>query len=83
MTSIIRASEAARKVGYTATHMMRKAKDPDDDFPSPVVLGPRSIGFVESELEEWIQARITERDEGRAKFPTKPQRKAPGDAPAS
>ena len=27
-------------------------------FPKKVALGPRSIGFVESEVEDWIKARI-------------------------
>ncbi|ESQ99085.1 AlpA family transcriptional regulator [Stutzerimonas stutzeri] len=31
-------------------------------FPSPVSLGDRSVGFVESEVHDWILARIEERD---------------------
>ncbi|AZP70535.1 MULTISPECIES: AlpA family transcriptional regulator [Pseudomonas] len=31
-------------------------------FVSPVSLGDRSIGFVESEVFDWILARIEERD---------------------
>jgi prophage regulatory protein len=31
-------------------------------FPSPVSLGDRSIGFVESEVHDWILAKIEERD---------------------
>ena len=31
-------------------------------FPSPVSLGDRSVGFVESEVFDWILARIEERD---------------------
>jgi len=27
-------------------------------FPAPVHLGPRAIGWVESEVETWIAARI-------------------------
>ena len=30
-------------------------------FPKKVSLGPRSIGFVESEVEDWIKARINAR----------------------
>ena len=33
-------------------------------FVSPVSLGDRSIGFVESEVQDWILARIEERDQG-------------------
>ena len=28
------------------------------NFPKPISLGPRCIGFVESEVEDWIKARI-------------------------
>ena len=31
-------------------------------FPKPVPLGGRSVGWVESEVNEWIFARIKERD---------------------
>ncbi|MEK2610865.1 AlpA family transcriptional regulator [Pseudomonas shirazensis] len=31
-------------------------------FPKTVSLGERCIGFVESEVQDWILARIEERD---------------------
>lgn len=31
-------------------------------FPKPVPLTSRSVGWVESEVYEWIQARIAHRD---------------------
>jgi prophage regulatory protein len=30
-----------------------------DEFPKSVSLGDRAIGFVESEIDEWITQRIT------------------------
>ena len=33
-------------------------------FPKPVRLGPNSVAWVASEVEEWIRERIAERDEG-------------------
>jgi prophage regulatory protein len=35
-------------------------------FPKPIPLGARSIGWLESEILAWQQARIAVRDEGRA-----------------
>ena len=35
-------------------------------FPKKVSLGPRSIGFVESEVEDWIKARINARGKDAA-----------------
>ena len=34
----------------------------DGWFPRPVPLGGRSVGWVESEVHEWIFARIEDRD---------------------
>lgn len=31
-------------------------------FPKPVKIGDRRIAWVESEIDEWIAARIAERD---------------------
>ncbi|MEQ6886470.1 AlpA family transcriptional regulator [Salicola sp. Rm-C-2C1-2] len=31
-------------------------------FPQPVPLGGRSVGWVEQEVEDWVMARIEERD---------------------
>ena len=31
-------------------------------FPRPVPLGGRAVGWIESEVEEWIDARIAERE---------------------
>lgn len=33
-------------------------------FPRPVHLGDRCVGWVESEVDEWIMARIEARDRG-------------------
>ncbi len=32
-------------------------------FPKPVALGSRAVGWVESEVQDWIMIRIRERDE--------------------
>ena len=29
-----------------------------DEFPKPISLGARSVGWIESEIQEWITARI-------------------------
>lgn len=31
-------------------------------FPKPINLGPRSVGWVESEIEAWLDSRIEDRD---------------------
>ena len=34
----------------------------EGSFPKPVSLGDRCVGWVESEVRDWILARIEERD---------------------
>lgn len=34
----------------------------DGTFPKPVSLGDRCVGWVESEVHDWILTRIQERD---------------------
>ena len=31
-------------------------------FPKQVKIGPRSVGWVEDEVQEWIKERVAERD---------------------
>jgi prophage regulatory protein len=31
-------------------------------FPRPINLGPRSVGWLENEIEAWLQSRIQARD---------------------
>lgn len=33
-------------------------------FPKPISLGPRAVGWLENEIQEWLAARIDSRDNG-------------------
>ena len=35
-------------------------------FPKPVSLGARAVGWIESEVDRWIQERIAESRDGRS-----------------
>lgn len=35
-------------------------------FPKPVALGDRAVGWVQSEVQDWIMARIEQRDEAES-----------------
>lgn len=39
-------------------------------FPESVPLGDRCVGWVESEVQDWILERIAQRDTGHAGIPT-------------
>lgn len=38
----------------------------EGSFPKSVSLGDRCVGWVESEVLDWVLARIEERDEGKS-----------------
>ena len=61
---ILRPSVAADRAGYHVKHLHRVA-----GFPKKVRLGPRAVGYVESEIDAWIEARIAERDREGQKGP--------------
>jgi len=31
-------------------------------FPKPISLGPRAVGWLEDEIDEWVLSRIEDRD---------------------
>jgi prophage regulatory protein len=60
---ILRLPEVERRTGRK-----RSAIYSDPNFPSPVPIGPRAVGWLESEIDSWLQRCITERTN-----PTKPR----------
>jgi prophage regulatory protein len=38
------------------------AKVATGDFPRPVKIGPRAVGWPSNEVEAWVNARIAERE---------------------
>ena len=55
----LRLSEVAARVGLNKRTLQRMVKD--ESFPKPVRLHERSIGFVEAEVEEWMESRMADR----------------------
>ena len=47
---ILRKPALCDKVQLSPVQVWRKANDPDDDFPAPVLLGPNAIGWFEDEI---------------------------------
>ena len=37
--------------------IIRKAKDPEDDFPAARRIGAHGIGWIEEEIDAWIESR--------------------------
>jgi prophage regulatory protein len=49
-------------IKYSRVHVSRLEKA--DKFPKHVNLGPQSIGWLESEVDDWIAAKAAERSTG-------------------
>ena len=54
---VLRPKEVRQRTGYGRTMLWLKSRDPDDPFPTPVQLGPNSIGYFEDEINEWLENR--------------------------
>ncbi len=57
---VLRKREVVRKVGYSGMHISRLEKA--GQFPKRIQLGPNSVGWIEAELDAWIEAKVAERD---------------------
>ncbi|MGJ0627265.1 helix-turn-helix transcriptional regulator [Xenorhabdus bovienii] len=56
--SLIRLPEVQRRTGYSKAWIYKLISD--GEFPQQVKIGPRSIAFIEAELDDWIAQRIAE-----------------------
>jgi len=45
---------------YSRVHIYRLVKA--GKFPAPIKVGQNRIGWVESEIDEWLNAKVAERD---------------------
>jgi prophage regulatory protein len=57
---IIRKRELKRKIGYSDMHILRLEKA--GNFPKRVQLGPNSVGWIEAEIDAWIEQRAVARE---------------------
>lgn len=57
---IIRLKEVMDSTGLARSTVYKYIGE--GSFPKPIGLGDRCVGWLESEVQEWILARIEERD---------------------
>ena len=61
-------NEVRERVTLSKTHIYRLIRA--GHFPAPVPLGPHRTAFLESEVQEWMDSRVAERDRAQtAKTP--------------
>jgi len=62
MIKILRLSQVEEKTGLRHSAIYERIRL--GTFPRPIPLGPKARGFVESEIDTWLEQRIAERDGG-------------------
>lgn len=57
---ILRLRDCLEMTGLSRSTWHRKIKE-DPTFPKPVRLGESAVGWIEAEVQDWIEARKAER----------------------
>ena len=52
---ILKLPEVESRVGYKSSSIYAKVQK--SEFPRPITLGPRAVGWLENEIDEWIAQR--------------------------
>lgn len=58
---ILRMNEVLKKTAFKSRSSIYAAIE-NGNFPKPIRLGEKAIGFIEAELDQWILRKIAERD---------------------
>ena len=56
MANFIRLPTVKSRTGLSRSSIYSKIRD--ETFPSPIPLGERAVGWIEAEVDSWIEARI-------------------------
>ena len=62
--AILRRPQVEQRTGLSRSTLYQYIKD--GDFPKPVRLGLRAVGWLESDISDWIAARVTDARQGNA-----------------
>jgi prophage regulatory protein len=62
---VLKLPEVCRKVGLSRAPVYKMVSE--GKFPAPIKLGARASGWVDTEIDAWIEQRVVERDAGGAK----------------
>lgn len=62
--AILRRPQVEQRTGLSRSTLYQYIKD--GDFPKPVRLGLRAVGWLESDISEWIAARVKGARQGNA-----------------
>ena len=57
--AILRRPQVEIKTGLSKSAIYSGMQD--GSFPRPIRLGPRTVGWIDVEIDEWVQAKIDDR----------------------
>lgn len=55
--AILRRPQVQQRTGLSRSTLYQYIKD--GEFPKSIALGPRSVGWLESDISDWIAERVT------------------------
>lgn len=56
--TILRMPEVQKKTGLGRSSIYLRISN--GDFPKPIALGKRAVGWLESEIDDWLNRKISE-----------------------
>jgi prophage regulatory protein len=62
MNAILRLPGVKKSTGLSRSSIYDKMKR--GEFPAPVKIGQRAVGWIEAEVEAWLKTRMQARDGG-------------------
>ena len=62
MTKILKLPAVAERTGLSRSSIYAFIKE--NNFPKPLPLGPRAVGWLEGEVTDWINRRAESRIQG-------------------
>jgi prophage regulatory protein len=60
--SILRLPSVISVTGLSRSTIYQKIKT--NDFPKPINLGPRAVGWLQSEIDDWIALKVEQARKG-------------------
>ena len=57
--SVLRRKQVESRTGLCRSSIYAKIKT--GDFPAPIPLGPRAVGWLEEEINDWIYEKFSQR----------------------
>lgn len=56
VTSILRLPDVKTRTGLSRSTIYLRVKE--GKFPAPISLGVRSVGWIDSEIQQWLEEKI-------------------------